>query len=262
VRIDTHPHPRGPAQNFSQALSLASGELIALADQDDVWHPDKLATQVAWFGKDPGLLLLHTDALLVDRGGKPTGSLFASLRVTRTERAALVGGQGIRALLRRNLVTGATVMLRSTLVDVATPIPAGWMHDEWLGLVAALHDGLAWDPAQLIHYRQHDANQVGASSLSAAEAKSRLGERRSVFFAKKRQRNQALIALLEASPDWLLEHSAALLVAKMEHDQWRAELPDNRLHRIIPVLGRVPKGHYQRFARGYIDVVRDLWLRG
>src|SRR6186997_149500 len=32
----------GVIGNFSQAMTLATGDAIALADQDDVWHPMKL----------------------------------------------------------------------------------------------------------------------------------------------------------------------------------------------------------------------------
>ena len=37
----------GVTQNFNLALSLCSGQYVALSDQDDVWRPEKLATALA-----------------------------------------------------------------------------------------------------------------------------------------------------------------------------------------------------------------------
>ena len=45
----------GVTANFEQALLAASGDLIALSDQDDVWHPERVERAVAEFAARPGL---------------------------------------------------------------------------------------------------------------------------------------------------------------------------------------------------------------
>jgi len=40
---------RGAINNFERALSRSSGDFIFLADQDDIWHPDKLSTMIPHF---------------------------------------------------------------------------------------------------------------------------------------------------------------------------------------------------------------------
>ena len=101
----------GVTANFEQAVRATRGGLVALSDHDDVWHPDRVAVAQARFSEDPDLLLLHTDARLIDGEDVPLGyDLLASLRVGRGERALLTGGGAFRALVRRNLVTGATAM--------------------------------------------------------------------------------------------------------------------------------------------------------
>jgi glycosyltransferase involved in cell wall biosynthesis len=252
--------PLGVAGNFASALAVAKGDLVAFADQDDMWEPNKLEALIPHFD-DARTLLAHSDALLVDAKDQEMGSLMRALRLTAGERTALRGGRALDALLRRNLVTGATMLIRRSLLETALPIPAGWIHDEWLALIAALQGGVVFDERPLVRYRQHGANQIGASRLNAAEAGNRLRENRSAFFARKALRNRALSDLVARKPSWLGPEDRDALLGKLEHDEWRSGLPDERPRRVLPVSGRWLSGHYSRYARGHLDVVRDLILR-
>jgi glycosyltransferase involved in cell wall biosynthesis len=42
IRIRRHDRPLGVAGNFADAIAATSGDVVALSDQDDVWHPDRL----------------------------------------------------------------------------------------------------------------------------------------------------------------------------------------------------------------------------
>ena len=108
---------RGVTANFERSILATTGDLVALCDQDDVWHPDRLQQIVTTFARRRRLLLLHGDARIVDEAGIWSGAtLFETLEVTSSERSAVSGGRGYDALLRRNLVTGATTVLRRELV--------------------------------------------------------------------------------------------------------------------------------------------------
>lgn len=261
IVVTTRKAPLGPAANFSSALALATSPLIALADQDDVWHPNKLEVLVRAMESDRSVLLVHSDAALVDGFGTRTGSLTHALAMTRSERALLSSGRALEALLRRNLVTGATTMIRSELLHSALPVPEGWVHDEWLALVAALHHGVRFVDDELIDYRQHGANHIGATRLDFSEASQRLRQRRRDFFARKALRNTALYELLALAPAWLHPSEKEALQAKLEHDVWRSRLPSDRIARVFPILSRWVSGYYRRYARGHLDVLRDLALR-
>ena len=71
LRVIENSPPLRVTKNFEQAALACRGDLIALSDQDDVWHPERLARMAAEFERRPDLLLLHTDARLVnaDRRG-------------------------------------------------------------------------------------------------------------------------------------------------------------------------------------------------
>jgi glycosyltransferase involved in cell wall biosynthesis len=256
--VQSRKKPLGVAGNFASALTKARGEFIALADQDDAWEPDRIEKGLAHFRDD--VLLVHSDATLIDEAGRQTGSLMSALRLTRGERRSLLSGNALDALLRRNLVTGATTIIRASLLRQALPIPEGWVHDEWLGLVAAAQGGVAFSEDPLIRYRQHESNEIGAAKTDLDEATRRLRETRSDFFSRKLLRNAGISGVLEQEPAWLESRARAALLAKVEFDHWRSQLPTPRVGRLLPVVTRWAIGDYGRFARGYLDVIRDLSL--
>ncbi|TFC90405.1 MULTISPECIES: glycosyltransferase family 2 protein [Cryobacterium] len=259
LRVIRNPAPLGVTANFEQALAACAGELIALSDQDDVWPPERLALLRAEFRARPGLQLLHTDARLVDEIGRPTGrTLLATLGVSAAEQAAEHEGHAFDLLLRRNIVTGATAMLRRGLVQRACPFPAAWVHDEWLAIVAAATGEVDLLALPLLDYRQHAGNQIGASSLDAAGKLGRLRAPRTARNARLLARAQALqarAAQLQPSPS---ADTLALIDAKLAHERRRSTLPPLRAARVASVFASWRAGDYRRFGLGLQDVVRDL----
>ena len=256
--VQSRRKPLGVAGNFASALTKARGEFVALADQDDVWEPTRLEQGLAQFRDDA--LLVHCDATLIDEAGQPTGALMSALRLTSGERRSLLAGNALDALLRRNLITGATTMIRASLLQQALPIPEGWVHDEWLGLVAAVQGGVVFSEESLIRYRQHGGNEIGAAKTNLDEANRRLRETRTDFFSRKLLRNAGISRVLERDPNWLGSEARAELSVKLDFDHWRSQLPAQRWGRVLPVMIRWAQGDYGRFARGYLDVIRDLSL--
>lgn len=256
-----HSPPLGVTANFADALAHARGDLIALSDQDDIWMPDKLAIIVDRFAHDPRLRLVHTDARLVDRDGTPLGgTLLDALGITTQEKVDLVAGDAQAALLRRNLVTGATLVLRRELLEHALPIPGEWVHDEWLAAVAA---GMSEQPGAvrlvprpLIDYRQHDTNQIGARRPTLSDRWAKLTEPRD-------ERQPRLATRTRQLADRLRERGApaarlARAEAKHAHEAARAGYPAARLLRIPAIFSGALRGRYGRYSRGGIDIVRDL----
>ncbi|MEO6116563.1 MAG: glycosyltransferase family 2 protein [Pseudolysinimonas sp.] len=254
-----HDPPLGVVANFADALEHARGDLIALSDQDDAWHPGKLAAATAAFDADPSLLLLHTDARLVDAAGAPLGmTLLEALEATAGERAGLEHGDAFATLLRRNLVTGATAVLRRELLTLAAPFPAGWVHDEWLAAIASAAGTLRLLPESLIDYRQHDSNQIGARRPGMRDRWAKLREPREPRASRLVARSTALVDALDrlgsAVPPEHLDSARAAL----EHDRQRQTLPRLRLARLPRVIAAAARGDYSRYSRGGIDVLRDL----
>ena len=249
----------GVTANFEQATLACTGELIALSDQDDVWAPERLAAAAAEFAAHPDLLLLHGDARLVDPRGVPIGqTLFEALEVTTRERELVHTGRAFETLLRRNLATGATTVFRRTLLASAAPFPRGWVHDEWLAVIAAAIGDVDLLDTALVDYRQHGANQIGASRLSFAGKVRRVMEPRLL----RNQRLAANFAVLEAKLEALgaavTPAKLALARGKAAHERVRLALPAVPVLRLGPVLREVASGGYRQFSRGRGDILRDL----
>lgn len=257
VALQRNPANLGYVGNFQQALQAASGELLFPCDQDDVWHPRRIELCKQAFADAPGLLLLHTDARLVDAAGSPTGQrLFEVLGVGARELAAMHAGRALEVLFRRNIVTGATMALRRQLLATAMPVAPGWSHDEWLAVVAAMLGRVDTLEQATIDYRQHGGNQLGARRRSA-------GER--IASASRRQYRDAMAAKMQALEQRVA--SGALQVSprvharlheRLRHDRVRTTLPAARWRRIAPLLRELQAGGYVRYGTGLRGALLDL----
>lgn len=260
-RVIQRASPHGAAKNFWATIPDATGDLIALADQDDIWRTDKLEVLLGRFASHPRASLVHSDAVLIDHAGRTIGSLSDALRVTVREKTLLTSGRGLPALVRRNLVTGATLVFARSLVQRAGALPDGWMHDEWLGLIAAAGGGLVWEPERLISYRQHGGNEIGARKSQLSDALARLREDRLAFLSKRRQRIAALEGLIDSAPGWLDASAARILQGKIAHERMRVGLPEERWRRFGAIARALAAGAYSRYSRGLFDALRDASLR-
>ncbi len=112
---------------------MCIGDFIALTDQDDVWLPERLARELSVLEQDQSLGGIFSDAELINASSRPIGKrLWANIFFTPREQSRLQSGHGVDVLLRRNVVTGATLMFRASLRPLLTPIPAIWLHDGWI----------------------------------------------------------------------------------------------------------------------------------
>jgi len=253
-----NPIPLGVTRNFEQAVAACTADIVALSDQDDRWRPARLETLLPAFD-DPALLLLWTDGRLVDETGAPLGrTLFGSLELSDRERALVEAGRAFDALVRRNLATGATVLFRRELLRVARPFPEGWVHDEWLAIVAAARGAVAAVDEATIDYRQHGANQIGMARPTLAHKIRRTLEPR----ARRNARLATQFAVLADRLEYDLgvpPRIARLAREKSAFEAERSALPARRILRLGWIARSARRGLYGRFAsRGRADIIRDL----
>jgi len=156
----------GPAMAFGRVLAETTAPFVCFCDQDDVWLPEKLATTVGLLEQlaratGGGPLLVHSDLAVVDASLLPVAASF-----DRYQNLGARSRTALRHLLVQNSVTGCTVCMNRSLVDLVVPIPAeAVMHDWWTALVAAAFGRIVYHPAALVNYRQHGSNVRGARRL-------------------------------------------------------------------------------------------------
>lgn len=252
----------GYIANFEVALKAASSDVLLLCDQDDVWHPHKLAKQLAEFEQRPELLLLCGNARRIDADGRDLQrSLFEVLRVTPAELRRIHAGQGFNVLLRRSMATGATVALRRSLLADALPFPAGWVHDEWLAIIAAALGGFDCLESQLVEYRQHAANQIGMPERGLLDKWQDLWRPRSALLGRMIGRGEVLDQRLcnlqgKGQPSCRYE-----LAREIEHWRVRRAMHGMPWKRVGPILRETFSGRYMRYGSGWRSALRDLLRR-
>lgn len=248
----------GIVRNFEAAVASLDTELIFLCDQDHIWLPHKISMMTEVFAQQPDLLLLHTDAYLVDAAAIDLGvSLFDANEVSSQERVAVQSGKALRVLCRRNLVTGATVAFRRRLLDVALPFPASWLHDEWLAIIAAACGRISLLDSPTILYRQHGGNPVGMAlpdKTSGLISKAKPGGE---FHATRAARAAVLTKRLSELSQ--VSAGACELVRRLQvHVEFRAHLPANALRRVAGVFVEWRRGSYRLFSNGIYGALRDV----
>ena len=132
---------------------------FALCDQDDVWLPKKLESQLSKF--------TYWDVSAVSNNGSIVNDRLESIREMTT-----FDWFGISHDLQsfgsvRNQLTGASALFRSDKFIHAVPFPGkigNPVHDHWLYLAAIATGGVCFDAESLWLYRQHDQNQIGATA--------------------------------------------------------------------------------------------------
>ncbi len=250
----------GVTKNFEKALSLTTGEIIFLCDQDDKWHPDKLSIIVATFERRSDLLLIHSDARLVDASGASINcSLFQALEVSKNEMDQIRSGNAFNALMRHNLVTGATAAFRRSLLTAALPIPAEWVHDEWLAIIASAIGKVDFLNEMLIDYRQHGRNQIGMRKLTLTEKIKKAFTSRPNFHLKQVRRTEVLLERLLSLGPLVPPRRIDMVRVKLLHHKICAQYPTNRLRRIVPILCEILTGRYSQYSTGLRSIIRDLF---
>lgn len=254
VTLIEAPGPGGVTANFERALLAVEAELIALCDQDDLWFPDRLERAAAEFDVED-VLLHHSDAHVVEADGVTEIALLSRILGLPHGWPEIPGG-AFTQLVRRNVVTGATTMVRRRLLTLATPFPSAWVHDEWLAALASAHGTIAYTPQPLIAYRQHGANQIGVGALGVRGKLHRLLEPRSGRHTLLAARSRDLVErlTLTSAPAALRD----LATAKEVFERRRASWPESRGTRWMHVIREIPRLTYPRLSsQGWLDVVRD-----
>ncbi len=260
VRVFVNKRNLGSSKNFERAIASCEGDIIALADQDDVWVSDKLAVIEDFFNVHPDTDVVFSDAEIVDEALRPLGyRLWDVIRFSSREQQEVESGQVMPVLMRHNVVTGATMAFRSGVRSIALPVPGAGVHDAWIALIAAATGRVCMLPRPLVLYRQHSLNQLGARKQSIIARMQRPCSHRLREAAGIVAQYEHAISHLRSShvpgvSDELLREFAN----KAEHVRKRI-CAQTRLHGWIRMmLVEVARGHYHRYSSGWWSVGDDL----
>lgn len=143
----------GVIYNYERALQACKGDFIFLADQDDVWLPEKVAKTLELLNE---VDLVTHDAFMLcpsDDSDTPLWNRSGKLSEIRPYRSGVVCNWW------KNSFTGCCMAFRRNVLNRALPFPRNLpMHDQWLGIVAERFFKVRTIEDPLVEYRQHSKN--------------------------------------------------------------------------------------------------------
>lgn len=149
----------GPAMSFFELLKNAAStetEYVAFCDQDDVWHPEKIACAVSKLSKvaDDRPAMYCSRVELVDENLKHIGYTDLPRKV------------GFGNALVNSIAAGCSMVLnREAMCLVGKNLPSRVVvHDWWCYLVVSCFGEVIFDEATTLKYRQHGNNAIGVAA--------------------------------------------------------------------------------------------------
>lgn len=133
--------------NFENALNYASGDIIFLSDQDDIWYPTKISKTVPLLTKSN--LVLSNFSIIDETGNIKIQKYMKKCPFSK--------------ILLKNILfppfLGCAMAFSSDVLKKALPIPEKvCIHDLWIGLVAQKMDKIIYLDEPLIYHRFWSSN--------------------------------------------------------------------------------------------------------
>lgn len=144
-----------PARNFEYLLEHCKNEIVFLADQDDVWHSEKVEIMARELATND---LVVCDCQLIDESGNVLKDSFFKFNGSQ---------HGLINNLVRNSFVGCCMGFRRTLLERILPFPREIsMHDQWIGLMAQRYYKVKFIPQRLVDHRRHSSNYSSTGERS------------------------------------------------------------------------------------------------
>lgn len=153
VRLDRN---HGHRHAFLEAMTLATNPLVALSDQDDLWHQGRLETMAD---------LLDSHSVALTFGSLQTFGSSKSLHL-RNPSLTLQGRRGLWRFLMHKVqilptlyAFGSACAFRRPRVDLSQPMTTE-THEQWLICIGLLSGGVHFSPELVTYRRLHFNNQT------------------------------------------------------------------------------------------------------
>lgn len=267
VRIESNDPGLGTTANFDRAASLCSSEIVFLADQDDIWLPEKIETLAAVLDHNLSVGAVFCNGTVVDATNLPLEyDLWTAIGFDEKERAIVRDGRSHEVFVRHVVAAGTTFAFRGSYAPLVYPFPTlRSAHDAWVACLISAVSKVEIVEQELIRYRLHGGNQLGLRKLGLLEQ----------FSAARRQIELEAFdyaaQFFEQAGERLREHAGSdfnprqealdAIDAKAAHSRVRDAMPASLVGRIPVVWRELRSRGYARYAYGWKSLAQDLFLR-
>jgi glycosyltransferase involved in cell wall biosynthesis len=163
IKVYRNEQNLGYIKNYEKAILLATGDLIAPADQDDIWELNKIALMVNAIGNN---LLIYHDSAFINQEGSPINRKVSDVR-------NFYRGIDSRVFLFENCVSGHAMLFKRELLKYFGGFNKIIIHDWWLAYIALNNGSIDYLPQALVQYRQHNTASTNILRIDRGEGKKK-----------------------------------------------------------------------------------------
>ncbi|MEO8235014.1 MAG: glycosyltransferase [Flavobacterium sp.] len=150
-------------KNFEKAITLCTGDVIFLSDQDDIWSLNKVEDYINYFDKNSKIDVLASNGYCINEKSEVEEKYaiwdvpqFLSEKKVVFKYYELITEVG-------NIATGASMAFRKKILPEIIPFPIvkDFHHDEWIAIISSNKGAFELLNEKYFYYRIHNNQQVG-----------------------------------------------------------------------------------------------------
>jgi glycosyltransferase involved in cell wall biosynthesis len=156
VIVVRHATNQGVIASFEDAVRGATGDILFLSDQDDIWAPNRVSRTLEAFADNRELAVVVSNLALINEEG--TGFVTDKRLKQWPFDSRLIPN------LIANRFQVSAMAFRSSLIHKILPFPKKFLflHDAWIGARCALtRSRVGYISEPLLFYRRHAENVSG-----------------------------------------------------------------------------------------------------
>lgn len=159
----------GPSVARNRGIRESSGKYIAFLDADDIWLPEKIASQVAVMEEKPDIGMLCGDMVDFNEKGRDAISHFKKNGLDKEYfGGTLYITDAFKKVYNKNFISTPTVMLRCSILDKTELFPLEFRFSEdylfWLDLVRIVN--IAYQDEVYTLRRKHTTNLTNDTAVN------------------------------------------------------------------------------------------------
>lgn len=245
----------GITKNFEQGIRMSKGDIIFFSDQDDIWRNDKIEKIINVFEENKRCVVAYSNAELIDVNGSVTGNKLWKVIGFNPDRIDSYG----ELLLKKSLITGATMAVKRNFSMKIIPFPKSWLHDSWIAINGELYGSINHIDEELVSYRIHGENVIGVNEGIKKKILS--------YFANTANMNDERIMRYKRYREFYLRNEKILQTKYKKSVKrcilfWKDMTKLNKERKILSllyILKNLCVCNYSRYYTGLRGAVRDIF---
>ena len=210
IAVSRNERNLGQSANLGALFARARAPWIAIADQDDIWHPQKIEKLLDCAN---GKAAAYCNSDLIDDLDRSLGLTLMDVLGVDTP----ASGNDPLKLLWKNCVSGHALVFRRDLCAAFLPFSVELPYDQQIAILAMAGGGLAYCAEALVRHRLHDNNLCNRSLLQKPLQNARRRTSREMLLRRRLHRRKLMARIV------FFEHKNLIPA------QWRHVVNSDRL---------------------------------